>query len=525
MNDKLKILDCTLRDGGYINDWFFGKNTIQSIIGKLIEAQTDFIEVGFLRNCEYNINKTLYNSITELKNILPLRKGKSKIVMMALHNLYDINKLENNDGTVDLIRVTFHNYDIDEGLEFISKVIAKGYPVSCNPINIMGYSDRELIDLLDKINKIQPTAFSIVDTFGSMMQNDLQRIYSLVEHNLDKSIKIGLHLHENLGLSFSLAQYFISMKAVNRQCIIDGSLYGMGRVPGNLSVELLMEYLNKFKGLHYQVDSVYDAINDYIENYRAKEPWGYSIAYALSAKYNLHRNYSEFLLGKGKLRTKDVNYILASVEEKKKSSFDKHYIEGLYEKYQNVSVDDYEDRVRIKKILRGKSILLLAPGTSLIKYKEVIMSHIKNTDPLVISVNFVDLMYGSFLSFFTSLRRYSQYKEDLTTQQLIISSNISKEVKDAFAVVDYYKLSCDEIGLFDNSMVMCLRLLSEIGINNVSIAGFDGFHSKNTNYFSGDHGNLNNHTELENHTIAGVVEKLQNVIKIQFITPSKYQRQ
>ena len=92
---------------------------------------------------------------------------------MALHNLYDINKLEENDGTIDAIRVTFHDYDIDEGLEFISKAMAKRIQSFCNPINIMGYSDSELLILLEKINKVRPYAFSIVDTFGSMMENDL----------------------------------------------------------------------------------------------------------------------------------------------------------------------------------------------------------------------------------------------------------------------------------------------------------------------------------------------------------------
>ena len=230
MNSSIKLLDCTLRDGGYINNWDFGFQVICNVIKKMVEAEVDYVEVGFLRNCEYSKDKTLFNNINQLKSVLPPKTGKTKFVAMALHNLYDINKLEENDGTIDAIRVTFHDYDIDEGLEFISKAMAKGYKVFCNPINIMGYSDSELLILLEKINKVRPYAFSIVDTFGSMMENDLLRIYSLVEHNLDKAIKIGLHLHENLGLSYSLAQRFIGMKASERECVIDASLCGMGRV-------------------------------------------------------------------------------------------------------------------------------------------------------------------------------------------------------------------------------------------------------------------------------------------------------
>ncbi len=523
MNDKIKILDCTLRDGGYINDWKFGKPVIQDIVRKLEEAGTDYIEVGFLRNCKYNPDIALFNNIEEIKSTIPTTKNVSHYSVMALHNLYDISNLEENDGFIDLIRVTFHNYDIDEGLRFVLKVKQKGYPVSCNPINIMGYSDIELLNLIEKVNKIQPEIFSIVDTFGSMMQQDLVRIYSIVEHNLDKTIKIGLHLHENLGQSFSLAQSFINQKSEQRNCIIDGSLLGMGRVPGNLCIELMMEYLIRFEGFRYNVEPVYDAINDYIEDIRRDKPWGYSTAYALSAKYNLHRNYSEYLLAKGKLRTKDINFILAGVDKTKKSAFDKAYIESLYEEYQNVAVDDTAGKKALHNLLGGKNILLLAPGYSLKSKELIIKNYINKKHPIIISVNYVDQGYDSSITFFTSLRRFDQYKHQVGNRKLVITSNISKEVKNADVIVDFYKLSCDEFGVYDNSMIMLLRLLIDIGIKEVAVAGFDGFEKGKNNYVIPEHRGLHNHASSENANISGYVKKLETAISVYFVTPSKYQ--
>ena len=80
-------------------------------------------------------------------------------------------------------------------------------------------------------------------------------------------------------------------------------------MPGNLNIELMMDYMNRFQGGYYNLSPVYDAINDYIEDLKSIEAWGYSTAYALSAKYNLHRNYSEYLLSKGKLRAKDIRCV------------------------------------------------------------------------------------------------------------------------------------------------------------------------------------------------------------------------
>ena len=186
---NIKLLDCTLRDGGYINDWNFGYQTIKSIIRKLVDSQVDYVEVGFLRNCEYDRDKSLFNNCAQMVSVLPEKRGNTIFTAMALHNKYDVDKLEPYDGkTIDAVRVTFHDYDIDEGLAFIRKVKEKGYKVFCNPINIMGYSDKQILELTKKVNELQPYAFSVVDTFGSMMRADLQRIYSLIEHKDRKSV-------------------------------------------------------------------------------------------------------------------------------------------------------------------------------------------------------------------------------------------------------------------------------------------------------------------------------------------------
>jgi 4-hydroxy 2-oxovalerate aldolase len=92
---------------------------------------------------------------------------------------------------------------------FAQTVKDKGYKLSINPINIMGYTDEKILWIIEQVNKIQPYQFSIVDTFGSMKRRDLDRIVSLVDNNLNKNIRVALHLHENMALSCSLAQKFV----------------------------------------------------------------------------------------------------------------------------------------------------------------------------------------------------------------------------------------------------------------------------------------------------------------------------
>lgn len=520
----IKLLDCTLRDGGYINDWNFGYETIKSIINKLVLSKVDYVEVGFLRDCEYDRNRSLFNNCKEILSILPEKKGNTKFSVMALHNTYDVNKLEVYDGkSVDLVRVTFHDYDIDEGLDFIRKVKEKGYKVACNPINIMGYTDAQILALLLKINEIKPYAFSIVDTFGSMMKGDLLRIYSLVEHNLDKSVVIGLHLHENLGLAYSLAQEYINIRYSERGSVIDASMLGMGRVPGNLCMELIMDFMNKMQGRDYNVNPVLDGIDDHIIQQKQIEPWGYNIAYALSAKYNLHRNYSEYLLGKGKLRAKQINQILSQIENHKKTAFDKSYIENLYLKFQSIQVDDSLVFDKLKEQITGKKILIIAPGASISKYQEQIGVFIEENKPLVFSANFVPENYKVDFAFISNARRYELFRDKIKVDSMIVTSNLlNMECKSQF-IVNYADISYSERGICDNCVIMLLRLLDRIGVKQIYLAGFDGYKQNGSNYVNSYMASLHTKGEEENVMIRRYVKDIENIMELIFLTPSRYE--
>ena len=532
---SIKLLDCTLRDGGYINDWNFGEHTIRDILTKLIESGVDYVEVGFLRDCEYTPDKSLYNNCAEIAKILPENRGRTKFTAMALHNKYSIDKLEPYDGkTIDAIRVTFHDYDIDEGLAYIRKVKEKGYKVFVNPINIMGYSDEMILKLLQKVNELQPYAFSIVDTFGSMMKEDLLRIYSLIEHNLSKNIVIGLHLHENLALSYSLAQDFISMKASDRECVIDASMLGMGRSPGNLCMELIMDYMNKRQSGYYDVNPLLDGIDDHIAQLKQIEPWGYNTAYAISAKYNLHRNYAEFLLDKGRLRAKQINQILGSIEDGKKTAFDEAYIEKLYQDFQNNAIDDTAVLQNLSKELAHRQCLILAPGSSILEEKERVQTYIEQEKPVVFAANFVPDGYDVDYVFCCNAMRLETILGRKNLPRLVVTSNLldmceEETAQENLAVgevlgVNYMDLSFQENEPSDNSVIMLLRLLKKLEAEQVALAGFDGYRTDyKTNYVADYMASQHTKGEEENKKIKGYMEQLEKQMKIRYLTKSLYQ--
>ena len=193
----------------------------------------------------------------------------------------------------------------------------------------MGYSKEQIIWTINEVNKIHPWQFSIVDSFGSMKKSDLDRIVSLVDTNLLKDIRLGLHLHENMALSFSLAQNFLE-KSSDRKITVDGSLSGMGRRPGNLPIELIADYCNEYYNKNYQTDYLFEAIQKHIQEIKNKNNWGYGAEFFLSAKYNLHRDYPEYYIKKYNLSLTEINRILRQFDKSKKSKFDCEYADKLY---------------------------------------------------------------------------------------------------------------------------------------------------------------------------------------------------
>ncbi len=518
----IDLLDCTLRDGGHLTKSYFGKEVICDIVSKLATSKIDIVELGFLRDCEYDADYAQFNSIEEAKNILPnvTEKGVTYSLLVQ-EDQYDDSKLEICDGTIEIIRVSFHDYDLDEGLSFAHRVVEKGYKVFVNPINLLGYTDEQVISIVKRVNEIAPYGFTIVDTFGSMLKSDLVRLVTLIDHNLSPDITLAVHLHENQALSYSLAQAFVELKPACRNICIDGSLYGMGRVPGNLCIELIMEYMNRTHDTGYLMESIYDAIDDYIVDIKKRIPWGYSVAYALSAQHHVHRTFAEYLLDKKTLKTKQINQILSMISSDRKTKWNQEYIEMLYTEYQNHSIDDAESIENLKAAIANKDFLLVAPGSSVNAHIDEIAEMINSGKYISVLVNHLRDDIETDFAFFSSSKRWETFAKHKTNAKKIITSNLLTSQLPADYVVNYSDYAFEKNKLFDNCGVMLLKLLSSLSDKDIYLAGFDGEIMKQVRLTSDEDFSTYEPSSRGNKKIAVYLSTLKERIK--FVTPSLYQ--
>lgn len=275
---SIQITDCTIRDGGYL----FNKNSdpefVKGIMRGLAEAGIDFVETGFLQTNVTGESLVYANSV-DARKFLPEDRKKTEFLGFCDNSRYSINELDNYDGrSFKWLRISFAQHEIDTALKFCADAQEKGYLVQCNPMDSISYSDDDRALLVKKANNVKPASFSIVDTFGAMYMTDLVHIFKQVDNLLDKDIKIGLHSHDNLGLSCALAERMIELaEESGRDIIIDGSLFGMGRGAGNAKTELLADYINKHCNGKYDIQKLLLTIDTYITPVLNGIHWGYDL--------------------------------------------------------------------------------------------------------------------------------------------------------------------------------------------------------------------------------------------------------
>lgn len=520
--NRVHILDCTLRDGGYCNLWDFGFENTKDIISGLIKSNVEIIECGFLTDkVKYNKNVTKFTDLKELSSVIPDKRDGKLFVAMVNYGEYDINLLPNYDGlSIDGIRVAFHKKDMSEALDLCEKIKSKGYKVFIQAMVSLSYTDEEFLRLINYANKIGPYAFYIVDSFGMMKKKSLTRLFYMVEHNLNENIWIGFHSHNNMQLAFSNAQELVNIQT-NRNLIIDSSVYGMGRGAGNLNTELFVEYLNDNCGTEYNIKPLLKIIDDIINGFYQKNYWGYSLPNYISASHNAHPNYASYLDDKKTLTVENINEIFDMMDSEKSVEFDKEYIEELYMRYMNREVIQEARLSEFKDKIKGKRIILIAPGRSSVEETDKILRCIDN-NTIVISINHNYNQIKMDYIFISNLRRFSSIDKDLK-QKLIITSNISAD--QIYLQVKYHDLLNDTDMVKDNAGLMCVKLLMDSDVKEILLAGFDGYsHETEENYAVKDMAYISKNAVLDalNRGISDVLKKFNENVKIKLITSEKY---
>ncbi|MFC0470881.1 aldolase catalytic domain-containing protein [Halalkalibacter kiskunsagensis] len=284
MEHSSKIIDCTIRDGGLINNWDFSVEFVQDLYNGLSSAGVEYMEIGY-KNSPKLLNATEPNpwrflDDNFLKEIIPEKKFTKLSALVDIGRVDPDDILPREQSALDMIRVACYIREVDKGLELVKMFHDLGYETSLNIMALSSVPENQLIEAFNMVKESPVDVVYIVDSFGSLDPAD-------IEHQVKKfkemipDIQLGIHTHNNMQLAF--ANTLTAMR--NGVTFLDSSVYGMGRAAGNCNTELLVSHIQKPS---YELKPVLGVIEKHMLEMRQKWEWGYIIPYMISGTINEH---------------------------------------------------------------------------------------------------------------------------------------------------------------------------------------------------------------------------------------------
>lgn len=531
---SIKLLDCTLRDGGFLNDWEFGHDHIINIFDRLVRANIDIIEVGFINNSRvYDKNRSIFPNGTAVNQIFEkLQRHHAMIVGMIDFGTCDVEDLQPaSQSYMDGIRIIFKKGKMMDALAFCGEVKKLGYQVFVQAVSITSYSDDEFLQLTKLVNELKPYGFSVVDTYGLLHKEQLNHYFRLADERLSPDIRLGYHSHNNFQLAYANCISLLENPPMQRELIVDGTLYGMGKGAGNAPLELLAMYINDQIQPRYSLEHILESIVTSILPLYGITQWGYSLSYFISALQKCHPNYTSFLMAKRTLSVASIYEILGGISQEKKLSFDEFHIEELYLQNQTIACNDQEDLLKLSNLWSGQKVLLIGSGTSIQKEANSIRAFIKRENPVVLAVNFLPDFFEIDYLFISNSRRYVELSSKLKVLdfdlKLIGTSNVSPKANSFDFTLQFSSLMEEQAQFYDNPLIMLLKLLNRFPIKKAYLAGFDGYStSDQPDYVNPkmEYSFTKSKASEINEDTKNSLSRLALVIETEYITESYYQK-
>lgn len=282
---EIKIMDCTVRDGGLMNKWQFSDDFVKSVYNACVEAGVDYMEIG------YKSSETAYSRVengvwkfceeNDLRRIVGDNPSNTKISTMLDIGRIELNQIKpKKESIIDMMRVACYVHQMDKAIYHAEYCLDKGYEVTINLMSVSTVNERDLDEALNDVSKSNVPIFYLVDSFGNMYCEHIEILARKYKNALPGKI-IGIHAHNNMQLAFSNTITSI----IEGVTMLDSTFLGLGRGAGNCPTELLIAFLKNPK---YRLLPVLQSIQDHILPLQKQIDWGYHIPYMISGSLNEH---------------------------------------------------------------------------------------------------------------------------------------------------------------------------------------------------------------------------------------------
>ena len=285
---EIKVLDCTIRDGGLMNDHAFDHKLVQSVYKACNEAGIDYIELGYKSSKKIfapdSFGKWKFCDEDDIKRAIGDEIGEIEISVMAdaERTDYHTDILPSDQSLIDIVRVATYIHQIPTAIDMVKDAHDKGYDTTINLMAISTAQERELDVALEELVETEASTIVLVDSYGALYSEQIEYLTrKYLTYAKPAGVEVGIHTHNNQQLAYANTVQAVIMGA-NR---LDASIGGLGRGAGNCPMELLIGFLHNPK---FHLRPILKCFQDHIAPLKEKLRWGYDIPYMVTGQLNRH---------------------------------------------------------------------------------------------------------------------------------------------------------------------------------------------------------------------------------------------
>lgn len=490
------FLDCTLRDGGYINDWNFSWHFAKALYRAVSQAGADYIEAGFFEpgnDTDHPWTNLRKEDLEQLRASLPSGTKIAVMINYGSVNLEDVP--HRSQYPADMIRVAAPGNKAREGTAFSAALTAKGYETTINYMGASNYTNAQVIELIDIINEFKDSVgfFYVADSFGGLLPSRTREIFTTLRFGTDA--RLGFHPHNNLQMAFANC-----IEAIEAGIdIVDGSVFGMGRGAGNLFSDAVIAYFETIDPERFHVMPLLQFADLYMEEMKERYSWGYSLPQLLSGILRCHPNYPTNLLKEKAYTADDILRMLRNLPEADKPRYSASMAATIKEAHFKELTDGLPVKIApgIQSLCarNNETALLICGGRSVAESAADISAFIASHSPSVFSVNNPKTPFETDGVFFGNRRRILQYGDQVSPDQQVI---LGYEIHDG-ADIYFNQDQLTRVNILQatpagkspfptimptNSAIEAILGLVQCGYRKIYLCGLDGYAGKDSYYYN-----------------------------------------
>ena len=491
-NKSIKVLDCTLRDGGYYNSWDFPTDLINQYLEAMQAAGVDIVELGLRSLINKGFKGASAYTTDSFINSLVVPEQLSVAVMINGSELVGETPLESvlstlfpvkaADSPVDVVRIACHVHEFVNALPACNWLKERGYIVGFNLMQVAERSREEVEALSLEASKYPIDSLYFADSMGSMNPLQTSKIISWLRKHWEGPM--GIHTHDNMGLALQN-----TLQAVNDGVTwLDATVTGMGRGPGNARTEELVIEVADLKSININMVPLMSVIRSFFQPLKNQCSWGSNPYYYLAGKYGIHPTYIQEMMGDSRYSEEDI---LAAIEHLKLEGGKKFKLDTL-DSTREFYIGEPRGSWNPTDIFEGKEVLLLGTGPGVAEHRTALESYITKNNPVVIALNTQSSIAQSLIAFrvachpvrlLADCSAHAQLPQPLITPASMLPDDVLDALKDK-KLLDYgLSIESDtfsfgsQSSVLPTSLVICYAL-SAITAGKASkllMAGFDGY--------------------------------------------------